>query len=895
MSRSTGRTASTRGGWRIALRLARREAMRRKGQTLLMLVLICLPVVAVGAASIVWRTQDVSSVEGLDRRMGAADAYVETSGFGEVVQAFDPSENYGVIGEDDVFGGPDTLGTADLDAVLDVIGADRPAVPLRTSSLSYRTDEGLGNLETLTSDLASSLTDGLLTKVRGTYPPGPGEVVVNQALADRGPGIGDTLTVVRQTGEGEQQIDLRIVGIAERTTTRGYPMAAGLPGAFGADGPDEMGQWLIGGGPVSWDEVQALNAVGVLASSRAVLTDLPPASELSPELPVMDSGIDEVTLTVLALVAAMVLLEVVLLAGPAFAVRAKAQAHSLALVAAAGGTPRQARRTVLASGVVIGVVGGVLGVALAVAVGTVAVPVAQRFDSTRFGPFEVPWPLLALVAAFGFLSAVLAAVVPAFSSSRQDVVAVLAGRRGEGKASVRSPILGLVLLGVGIAGAVAGAGAGGDGGGSAAILIAGSAIVSVLGMILLVPMAVGLVARMAGRLPLALRFAARDAARHRTRTVPAVAAVGATVAGVVTLGIALASQEAANEDRYVPMLPAGYGSVTLGDSDQTTVMAILDRNLPEGRSVTVRGALTSTDDGELEMEFRDGEDVLSLSYWSALSTPYVVVSEVPDYLEIIGGDRAELDATLAAGGMVLLDDENQDDLGAIPDVGRLAVDVRRWDPEGGEPELVGTTEVDAAVAKVEGTSPAVAFLSPEVVEQLGMEVGDVGAIIPGPISSEAQQDIDEALAALGTSPYFYVERGYQTDPAVRIIQAVLALLGGILMLGGTLTATFLALSDARPDLATMAAVGARPRTRRGVAASYALVVGGVGALLGAPVGLIPGFAISRPLTRHWETGATSLDVPWLLIAVVVIGLPLLTAGVVAVCARGRLPLTARID
>ena len=156
-------------------------------------------------------------------------------------------------------------------------------------------------------------------------------------------------------------------------------------------------------------------------------------------------------------------------------------------------------------------------------------------------------------------------------------------------------------------------------------------------------------------------------------------------------------------------------------------------------------------------------------------------------------------------------------------------------------------------------------------------------------------DVTEELAALGSSPYFYVERGYGTDPAVRIIQAVLALLGGVLMLGGTLTATFLALSDSRPDLATMAAVGAPPRTRRGVAASYALVVGGIGALLGAPVGLIPGLAISRPLTRDYATGATSMEIPWLLVTVVVLGLPLLTAAVVGAAARGRLPLTARID
>jgi len=43
----------------------------------------------------------------------------------------------------------------------------------------------------------------------------------------------------------------------------------------------------------------------------------------------------------------------------------------------------------------------------------------------------------------------------------------------------------------------------------------------------------------------------------------------------------------------------------------------------------------------------------------------------------------------------------------------------------------------------------------------------------------------------------------------------------VLVLGGTLTATFLALSDARPDFATMGAIGATPRTRRLVAAAYA--------------------------------------------------------------------------
>jgi putative ABC transport system permease protein len=125
----------------------------------------------------------------------------------------------------------------------------------------------------------------------------------------------------------------------------------------------------------------------------------------------------------------------------------------------------------------------------------------------------------------------------------------------------------------------------------------------------------------------------------------------------------------------------------------------------------------------------------------------------------------------------------------------------------------------------------------------------------------------------------------------------------VLMLGGTLTATFLALSDARPDLATLAAVGAAPRTRRRVAGSYALVVGFVGALLGAVVGFIPGIAITWPLTYQpadylGSSGMASgpyLDVPWLLVVGLVLVLPLLTAAIVGLSARASLPLVTRLE
>ena len=75
----------------------------------------------------------------------------------------------------------------------------------------------------------------------------------------------------------------------------------------------------------------------------------------------------------------------------------------------------------------------------------------------------------------------------------------------------------------------------------------------------------------------------------------------------------------------------------------------------------------------------------------------------------------------------------------------------------------------------------------------------------------------------------------------------------------------------------------------------------MGALLGVLVGFVPGIAVSFPLTSRGtaapQPGVAGhyLDVPWLLIGSVVVVLPLLTAFVVGVTSRARLPLVARVD
>lgn len=889
-------------GWRPALRLAWRDAWKAKGRSILVLVMIALPVLAVTAAAVVQATSELDDVEAIERTMGAAQARIESVG-GVVVQA-------------------PALG---MDVYVTTEEGERPALADLAEVLGDRDTatitQGYGDVELGSRrikivptevDLRDPLAEGLFELRAGGLPAAAGEAVVNDALAQRGLSIGDTVEVL-----GEE---ITVVGIGRDASWRGVPAMTALPGTFGPDfaGGGSGTGWLVGGDDLVWSEVQALNGRGALVYSRAVIKDPPPAGDLPPEFGYQTGGSSDV-IAVVALIVSMALLEVVLLAGPAFAVGARRQARTLALMAACGGTPRQARRVVLASGVVLGAVAALLGAVLGVVIGVALVPVVQRFSDTWFGSVDVNWWVVAIVSAFGLLSAFLAAVVPAWLASKQDVVAVLAGRRGDAPPSARTPIIGVVLLGIGIALSVVGAqGSRFFDNGEFGVAI--GAVVAVFGMIFVVPLVVSTLARMSGRLPLVMRYAARDAARHRTRTVPAVAAVAATVAGVVALGIANSSDEAENRETYEPTLAMGSATVgvtadfdpdtgvaTLPPDDVWTRIdaAIADR-LPDASPEVLRGQRPELPDGDnfqLEVVRDDANAPYFGSWGGAPSNAVTLVSDgpVPGLIDVDDEQREAISAALGDGRAVVFTQSRVD-------ADTVVVSKLVYPPDGGEASTAELTW-PALYVDLPGTVPVQLLLPSALAEETGVPVTTVGYYFHhADISEEAQEDLTETLAGIAIGASLYVERGYQPPVETFIMLLILFTLGGVLMLGGTLTATFLALSDARPDLATLAAVGAAPRSRRGVAASYALVVGFVGAVLGALVGFIPGVAVTYPLTMQnsgvctsddggMVTCATSgpfLDIPWLLIAGLVVALPLVTALIMGLTARSRLPLAARL-
>ena len=212
------------------------------------------------------------------------------------------------------------------------------------------------------------------------------------------------------------------------------------------------------------------------------------------------------------LVGGLGLLEVVLLVGPAFAVGVRRRRRDLALVAVAGGdarapAPGRARRR---RGARRGR-GGARAAARHRAAAFAGRPlVEQHLTGARSGGYRVFPAALAAIAAVAVLAGVLAALAPAWTAARQDVVAGLAGRRsppppppplaGRRGAAHRRRRAAVAALGAAR---------------TAPTMILAGLVLGELGLVFGTPTLVGLLARAGRLLPLAPRIALRDASRNR--------------------------------------------------------------------------------------------------------------------------------------------------------------------------------------------------------------------------------------------------------------------------------------------------------------------------------------------------------------------------------------------
>ncbi|HEV2784513.1 MAG TPA: hypothetical protein VGX25_34445, partial [Actinophytocola sp.] len=316
-------------GWRIALRIAWREARRAKGRAALVAALITLPVAALSFAAVSYDSFELTPGEQADRLMGGAQAVITWPYGGPVEQEPDRLFAFPV-------GGTGPPAEPSLDRLLALLPAGATAIPDQHGALTMRTAAGTGTISARTLDYTDPLAAGILRQLSGRAPAGADEVVLTPAASSR-LGVGDGGAI--HLADGSRTF--RVVGTVEEPDELEAGTIVGRPGALPLDsgGP----AWLVATpGPLTWAEVKRLNTSGVVAVSRHVLAN-PPGPAERYRTRVTEAGLPPGTLI---LVGGLALLEVILLAGPALAVGARRRRRDLALVAAAGGTPAHVRRLV---------------------------------------------------------------------------------------------------------------------------------------------------------------------------------------------------------------------------------------------------------------------------------------------------------------------------------------------------------------------------------------------------------------------------------------------------------------------------------------------------------------------------------------------------------------------
>ncbi|MFN8167900.1 MAG: ABC transporter permease [Candidatus Nanopelagicales bacterium] len=939
------------GAWRVALRLARRDAWRGKGRALLVVLLVALPVATVSGILVYDKAERVSqsfTVQGLRSLGPTAEARV-LLGPGPVVQSpalstSESSESGRVATAADVRG---------------ALPAGARAVSTGTAT-SVVLEAGPWGIQSglAVQDVADPLLAGLWSVAEGRLPQSTSEVALDvRDLRRLQAGIGSTVAATTTNGERAAR-DLTVVGALDSTYS--YSGGVVLPGALPGDPGATKDQELLVDAPtpITWSDVRRLNALGATVVSRAVL-ESPPAFCDPERLCLDDREQPEATDTKLtqlqveeaarivalgAVVLVLVVLQVALLAGPAFAVQLRRRQRELGLVGASGGDAAALRRTVLASGVVLGVVGAVAGVALGwLAVWLVGVPLAG-LDWVRQGgiPQGVPPlpPYVLGVALVGVISAVTAALIPAVVAGRGDVIDTLRGRRPLPPVRTRTPLVGLLLGVVGVGLLLYGRSAGGL---TNDPLILGAGIIAgELGLVLVMPWLVVQLGRVGRFLPLTPRLAVRDAGRHRLRTATAACAIAAAAAAAVATSTWSTSQRLQVDASGVPYV-AGALPVTFSPSFDAAVRGAtaadvrraVDAAAPGSSTITVLNVIPRDQDpkaaeaggyGGLSCVQPDGatppttadaagmlgpcgfrpateDGQADTVYYSAgLSTPVSMIED-PDDLGRLLGPLARTDeavATLKAGGAVSLVPDSLDGSGRVwlrPSTMSLAAD-------GSVTEELDAVVAIPAVEVTTGTMPAQVLVGPAALAP-GAPLGRVATSMPGagvvvvepvvadrPDRPTLSDTLSIALAKSRVSASVITMSDLQREDSTGVVLAVAAAATlGMALLAG-LMVTALALADGRADLVTLAAVGAEPKVRRRMAASTA----GFVSALGCAAGVVSGLVVAKLLVGlFYSVGGRAFEVNWPLVAFVLLAIPLVTAGVAWLTTRSKVVIPRRTD
>ena len=410
--------------------MAWRDIRHAPGRSALVVALIALPIFALSAADVLVHTMELTSSEQVNRELGDAQAAI----FGPPARESSPIE------QDP--GGLSSGGFASSARKILHPAAITPAYLLAHLPAGSRLITAVSGEWTITTrygittsgvtdtDYADPALARLTTQVSGRQPANPGEVALTTALAHK---IGRT--VGQAIVDTQTKRSYTVVGLVKArydpTAQQAYVAPATLTSLIALAGSTERDYFIASNTPVTWPMVLVLNHVGIVVMSRYVAAH-PPARAAVPYYVSQSFGATSSSagLTTIALLGGMVVLEIVLLAGPAFTVGARRMRRTLGLIGAVGGSRHDLRNVVLAGGVLLGLAAGIVGSGLGVVAGIALVPAYAHWQDRVPGPTDLrPLELGALVAV-SVATGLMAAWLPARHAARSDILASLRGRRG---------------------------------------------------------------------------------------------------------------------------------------------------------------------------------------------------------------------------------------------------------------------------------------------------------------------------------------------------------------------------------------------------------------------------------------------------------------------------------
>jgi len=795
-------------------------------------------------------------------------------------------------------------------------------VQLSIGTVRIETRTGVAAVRAWAGPVADPRFAGHTELLEGRAPASASEILVSPATLDRADtSIGGTITLA----ESDDTATYTVTGTFWAAGARGDDSAIAF---FDAD-RFESPTWYLPELALSWDDVQELNAQGVVAYSREVVLDPPTVT-----LPGGNTYVDAQTqqlYSMLALAAglgaggAAAGYMVVMLAGAAFAVSARRQQRALAIAASVGADARDLRRTVVLQGTVLGLIGGAVGVAAGVGLGALVLALTDDGSRTLFWGFHVPWVLLVAVLVFAALVGTLSALVPARGVARTDTISALRGARRPVTVTASRPVWGsvMVIVGAGITVlcgiAAAAIAVNHDIPWDSALRwlpfvgIVGGPILAQLGVILSGRWLLWLTSRVLSKIGIAARIASRDAVANGARTVPAFAAIGATVfVGMFAagLGTMTAGQTARSWTYSAPvghisaeLYPMGEGGLTPEAREEGIVAAerllddvgaaevgIVQRQpdywnadlVPDGavRAVALRPESALLDregswgwSGSNLNAPQNNISVIDADGVEAVTGVALTADQRAAYLD---GDALVLEPEYVTGGTVELGAWMAEEwmYGGAPD--------NVYRPAPGDVDLVDPqwTRTLPAIVVSAPNQPAAVLLAPQTAEDLGLavEASYAFGMFAEPPTTEDYDRLSELSQSIYTDEWglsAWIESG-PSSSEVWLIPLLIAV--AVLVLGASAVALGLARFERRPDDATLSAVGGTNRLRRAIGFWQGLVIAGFGTFAGAVAGILPpiGFWLQSQTAPQGQMQLS--DIPWAALAAVAVALPLLIAA-----------------